>query len=442
MAEVSTDMFGAIKRQNYDGALLVICVLGLVLRLVFTFSLEDRIYWSIDGADYDAHAQDLLAGRGYVSAEGDPTAYRPVGYSLFLALLYLLFGHSIVVVRVVQSIMTTALIYVLYLIAAKLFDKKSARIAALCCALYPYFIYISGVFYPTALSTFLLAFTVYRMLITGEEPTVERYTGLGALVGILLLIRPNFIAALPVFILWCFGSLKMNRKVTYKMIALAGLCMALCVLPWATRNYLKIGSFSLSTNGGRNFWLGNNAGATPSTGNEVPLTAELRREVEAARSEIEREKVYYREGMRFIKDNPGRFLSLSAGKALAFWRLYPLPSSGYKQDEGLSKLASIVSFAPLLIFAVAGFILSWKRHKKTNCMFLLLLLLFNIIHAFFISIVRLRLPIDVYLMLYAGYGIVRTYCAVNSACKNVGPAVDVVRELGHNKMEEQWHSVS
>ncbi|MDZ7377752.1 MAG: glycosyltransferase family 39 protein, partial [candidate division KSB1 bacterium] len=130
-----------------DRVLLLICAFGLLARVTFVATLEPRLYWPIDEGAYDHLAKALASGKGYVTPEGEFTAYRPVGYPAFLALLYSVFGPNLVVVRLVQSLLTTALVCVVYLLGRHLFTKEVARVAAGMCALYPYYIYISGVLY-------------------------------------------------------------------------------------------------------------------------------------------------------------------------------------------------------------------------------------------------------------------------------------------------------
>ncbi|MCR4437645.1 MAG: glycosyltransferase family 39 protein [bacterium] len=395
-----------VRQLLADRVFVVISLLALAARLLFVASLENRLYWPIDENAYDHLARSLVAGNGYVDEQGRATAYRPVGYPAFLALIYLLFGRSLAAVRIVQSVLTTALVGVVYLLALRLFDRRVARIAAGICALYPYFVYVAGVLYSEALCVFLLAYAVYRFIRACDEPRTLRFVGLGTLLGALLLIRPNLLAALPFFVAWYCWVPGVRRRMLAWMAALSLLVAIATIAPWVARNYVRLGAFTLTTNGGRNFWLGNNPAATADTGNEVALPPDLAQRLDQASSEVERDRIYYATGLAFIRQQPVRFLRLAASKAVAFWRLYPVPSTGFKQNERLSKVASIVTFGPLLGLAILGLIASWRRSPRENLAFLCLFIGFDVAHALYIAIVRLRLPLDVFLMPFAGFGVV------------------------------------
>ncbi len=390
-----------------DRTLLVICVLGLLARVTFVATLETRLYWPIDEGAYDHLARGLASGKGYVSPEGEPTAYRPVGYPAFLAFLYLIFGPHLIAVRLVQSLLTTVLVCVVYLLGLRLFNKTVGRVAAAMCAAYPYYVYLSGVLYSEAWSVLLTASAVYLFIVACDSPSVTKFVGVGALLGALVLTRPNMLAALPFFAAWYFWVPGVRQRVPAWMLAVVVGVTALLVLPWMVRNQVRVGAFALATNGGRNFWLGNNPGATADTGNEVPIPPELALRLARAGSEAEKDRVYYAAGFEFIRWHPVHFLRLSASKALAFWRLYPVPSSGFKQHEGLSKFASIVTYGPILLLAIAGLLLSWPLAPGRNAAFLCLFLCFNLAHALYIAIVRLRVPLDLFLMPYAAFAAVQ-----------------------------------
>lgn len=395
----------SLERLFADRVLVVILLIGLAARLLFVASLENRLYWPIDERAYDQLAVSLVEGRGYVDESGRPTAYRPVGYPVFLALLYAVFGRSLIMVRIVQSLLTAALIYVIYLLTLRLFDRPSARIAAAICALYPYYIYVSGVLYSEALCVPLFACAVYLFMAACDRPTMARFAMLGGILGALVLIRPNLLAAFPFFVAWYVAVPGVRQRVPLWMVTILVVAAACTVTPWAARNYTRLGAITLTTNGGRNFWLGNNPSATAHTGNEVAIPAELATKLAKVTSEVERDRIYYASALVFIRQHPERFLRLTVSKALAFWRLYPMPSSGFKQNETLSKVASIVTFGPVLALAIFGLWLSWPQAPRQNLAFLCLFVAFDLAHALYIAIVRLRLPVDAFLMPFASFAV-------------------------------------
>ena len=73
--------------------LAAIVVGALAVRVVWVLAMQVPLF--ADPYNHDILAQRIVSGEGYVNADGDPTAFWPVGYPAFLALVYLVFGHSI-----------------------------------------------------------------------------------------------------------------------------------------------------------------------------------------------------------------------------------------------------------------------------------------------------------------------------------------------------------
>jgi len=67
-------------------------------------------------------------------------------------------------------------------------------------------------------------------------------------------------------------------------------------------------------------------------------------------------------------------------------------------------LLSIFSFGPILVLSISGFVLSfWNRKNLIFIYFLILyVMLTNLV---FVSSLRYRLPIEPYLIVFAGYSI-------------------------------------
>jgi 4-amino-4-deoxy-L-arabinose transferase-like glycosyltransferase len=92
----------------------------------------------------------------------------------------------------------------------------------------------------------------------------------------------------------------------FRTVAVLLASAAVVIAPWTIRNWTCFHKFCLvSANGGFNFYMGNH----PGTGNEVdlaviaPLDERLHGELARA-DEIERERIFYREGLRWIRENP------------------------------------------------------------------------------------------------------------------------------------------
>src|SRR5262249_46950900 len=130
---------------------------------------------------------------------------------------------------------------------------------------YPLLLYASSVLYPQVLGCLL--FTLIILLVT-REPLRMRDTVLaGLLYGVLILAIPYFILLLP-----CVGLFMLIDRAGIRWRALwptvvMGCIAASIVIPWTLRNYVQFHQFvPISTNNGRNLFIGNSPITTPNSG--------------------------------------------------------------------------------------------------------------------------------------------------------------------------------
>lgn len=177
---------------------------------------------------------------------------------------------------------------------------------------------------------------------------------------------------------------------------------------WSYRNYREFGRpIAVSANGGLNFWLGNHPDVTATTGNR--MTPGMREELGSVyakyRNVAVRDSVLFDMGLKYAASKPGRFVRLSAAKAVNFWRLYPQPMTEVQPTGGREKLMSLFSYGFLLPFGVVWLFRSLKRSDGAK-LILLVLIAYTLVHAIYISKVRFRIPLDPYIIIYAAGALV------------------------------------
>ena len=387
--------------------LLAIVLFGFLLRIGFVLSQRNEIYW-VDGVEYHALAQQIVNGNGYVTTNGTPTAYRPIGYPLFLALLFEVGGTGLLWIRFMQVIISSATILMVYLLAKRVLNPNLAIISAAIVAVYPYFAFLPGAILPTCWFSFLLVIGVYFIVRSREKNRIFEIGLAGIVFGLAILTRPSAAVLGSVVLFWLLVFNYSKPKQALVQAATFGLCVSLVVMPWIYRNYTVMGKATVATNGGRNFWLGNNPEATAISGNNVALPKTLEERLTSAQSELEQERIYYQQGKRFILQHPHRFVRLSIAKAVNFWRLYPILTNSYPHMESLSRWVSALTSAPLLVLGMLGLIMVWRSSKPEAFLLLMFFIAFTILHAIFISKVRMRLPLDHFLAIFASSALVRT----------------------------------
>lgn len=438
------------RRFSIRTVLLLLAVLAaaFALRFFFVRSLAEELPWP-DAREYHVLGLELQNSWEYINSAGSPVVYWPPGYPYFLGLVYRAFGPSIYAARVVQSVLGALTCLLCYLIAARLFDRRCAALAAVFAAIYPLTIYTAATLYPAVLQTFLLACVIYLCLwakgriqeASAAGAGIFRFAPLllsaGVVAACSALVSPASLPALGLAAVWLawpvrgrgagreggFGSAAVGarpgagaagggsagggagarvvRGVTFALLFLTPVIVALGA--WSIRNHRAFGRpVAVSANGGFNFWLGNHPDVTATTGNR--MTPAMREELGSVyakyRNIAVRDSVLYDMGLRYASSDPGRFVRLSAAKALNFWRLYPQPMTGVQPVAGKEKLLSLLSYGLLLPFGLVWLFRSLRRSSGA-WLILLVFIAYTAVHAVFISKVRFRLPIDPYIMIYA-----------------------------------------
>ena len=215
--------------------------------------------------------------------------------------------------------------------------------------------------------------------------------------------------------------------------------MGLTVAPWLARDFSVHHRFVwISTNGGLNFWVGNNPFTTGScfdvriadlaaySGdvvaaadgapivqvNPYPLPLELRDKVTSL-DEVALDRALYEASFAFIRAHPRRWVGLLAQKFVSLWWFRPNigRSSGFYQESWI--LPYQLLYTGALAAAVAGFILSlkhWRRHVVPYGMLAYLTVVYVAYHA----ITRYRWEMEPYLLVLAALTLVTGWRRVSS----------------------------
>ena len=171
--------------------------------------------------------------------EAHASAYRPPVYPAWVGVWYELLGANATRVAFVQSLLAATTVGLSWALARRLFGSipavATASIVALCPAIWEWF----GLLYTEALAIPLVAATL--VLFLDRPPTPRLAAGLGALMGVGLLVRPTsvflFAGIAAAFVLaagWRRGGL-----LTVACVGVA----ALVIAPWTIRNYVVSDGF-------------------------------------------------------------------------------------------------------------------------------------------------------------------------------------------------------
>ena len=390
-------ILGTEARRNARWLTLILLV-GLLFRLGYVLTLAPSINWN-DGREYQRLALCIIEKHSYLAPDGRPTAYWPPGYPMFLSV----FGPGVTRSRVLQALMGTLSILLAYLVARQFHGRKKSLLAAAILAVYPLHVFVAGVYSSVVIQILLVVAVVQLVLSAIEEGSGLKAALAGLIGGVATLTTVSVLPALYLTVVWFVCEDRSRRGVRLAILFL--LPLSIVVGSWTVRNYIQLGApILVSSNGGYNFWLGNYPGTKATTGNrEVEGRDRETAEIDAAYpDEVERDHVYFRLALDNIRANPGRFLTLSARKALNLWRLYPAPVS--MPLDFKKKLSSILSYGLLLPFCLYWLFRNLRRNRGARLVFLFFLA-YTLLHAVFISKVRFRLPLDTLVVLMAVGGI-------------------------------------
>ncbi len=414
--------------SNQKRLLIGIITISVLLRVIAALFLGDNVTnlpGTYDQISYNALAIRVLNGHGFsfeelwwpITAAGAPTAHWSFLYTLYLVVVYAIFGPHPLAARILQAVITGVLHpYLAYLIGKRIFNPAVGIISCLVTALYAYFIYYDAClmtepFYISAiLGTILLALEIVSNRSQGDLQKVDRRwivaMGLGVCMGVAVLLRQLFLLIIPFIILWIGWVGRKKLKSIIPSIMIMGYLVVCMILPFTIYNYTRFGQFVLlNTNSGYAFFWGNHPiyGTqfvpilTPEMGTYQDLIPqELRNLNEAAL-----DQQLFKRGLQFVLEDPKRYLLLSISRIPAYFMFWPSAGSGL-----VSNLSRVFSFGILWPFMLIGLIRAWIKLKANHNFYpvllvTLLIVVYSSVHILTWALIRYRLPVDAMLIIFA-----------------------------------------
>lgn len=320
-----------------------------------------------DPVIYNSQGDALADGDGYIRFTGEKTAYYPVGFSVALAGVKKLgdiFGwdRSIFSIKMMNGILGAFTVLLVYLIAARIFDRRVGMAAGILLSFFPSQVYYTGTVLSEPLFTFLLLSALLVLLWhpwDREGMSWQRLFVAGLILSAATMTR-GITMAFPLLLLavWWFYLHSRKRAVLQALVVLAGILVL--TVPWSIRNTLAFHQLTgPSTNLGDDACIGNFNGATGKfllygkcfEGFEglSPEQVELQRNRDGVRTAIED-----------VVHHPVRMPVLIANKL--YWLLYKdddglWAAESYGNDYFISHpLREILGFAANSVYYATGFV--------------------------------------------------------------------------------------
>jgi 4-amino-4-deoxy-L-arabinose transferase-like glycosyltransferase len=332
----------------------VFCILAIALLLRVVWALVVPVQPVSDSVVYNLLARNLAQGVGYCWSPGNPTGYWPVGTSFVYSVFFRVFGEGFASIVVFNIAISLATIWLTMRLARRWFGVRVALIAGALAALWPVQIEFTTVLASELIFNLLLVL----LLAVWEQERLNPWTK-AVLIG-LLSAAACYLRPVGMLLPAILFALTVNRERRFLRPALlatvALLTMAVTIAPWSIRNTRIFGRFELvSTNGGPNFWMGNNPNGSGGT-EDLPADA-------VKLPEGVRDAYLANLASNYIRQYPGRFVVRTLNKVVwlhdhetigVHWNLAAVTSRFGERGVRRLKLFSDLYWWAVLLLAMAG----------------------------------------------------------------------------------------
>jgi 4-amino-4-deoxy-L-arabinose transferase-like glycosyltransferase/cytochrome c-type biogenesis protein CcmH/NrfG len=214
----------------------------------------------LDSTYYIELAQKIAGGGPLAMTE--PFFVSPL-YVFFLAAVFRA-GGSLLAAKIVQILLGTVAVALVYLTTRRWFEETSAIVAAALAACTGLFTFYEVLILQAALDPFLVACALYLLTRALTEDRARLFLAAGVALGLFVLNRPNALAyaVVAAALVGVTGGRKPTPRAGVLRAAMLAGGVLLILLPNALRNYAASGELVwISSHGGLNFYIGNHAEA-------------------------------------------------------------------------------------------------------------------------------------------------------------------------------------
>ncbi len=398
-----------------DHPQLFLFILALVIRLIFVSSLINRPGFAIpivDEIDFDRMAR-LFASS--LSFEPGPL-FRPPLWPLLLGVMYIIFGPIFPIARLINSVLGALAVVAAYRLGKRLFNIKIAFISGIVLSFYGMLVHFNTTGLATSLLIYLVLEALNLSLLAHERGRSSLFFWSGVLWGLAALARP--VALLPAAIIAVY--LLLIRPDEHGVTGLRRfqfyfLGLVLAIAPITIRNYLQGDLALISTNGGINFYLGNNDRATGFTAThpvlDVYWTPEdihkyAERQVGRRLTPTQVSSYYAREALRFMEFQSAKASKLLLKKLYLTFNRIEIGNNGdinfFAHRNPLLAALMIIGFGIVAPFGLTGMVMGWKKSSEHKVVILVALSYLLMTVIFFVA-ARFRLPAVPILSIFAVY---------------------------------------
>ncbi len=414
---------GAVREffENFDPEkkrkILLFLDAVLIFLIAFIIRLFHLKFW--EAGHYSPPIVDEwefhLFAKGFAELHTLGTGIFPKAplYPFFIGIIYDLFGANIEIIRSVQIFIGALNSVFVFILALEFLSGSWAVFAGVLAALWTPFIFFEVQLLRPVWLIFLSLVLALFWIKALKTKGVFRVFICGLLLGLFSLLKPTglILAVLAVF---CWRSFFPEGK-RLKTFAAAFIGLSLVIAPVTVRNLLEGQDFVLvSSNGGLNFFSGNNKFSDGFSAIKPGLEWQRVKRKEGTwlpALPSKRSFNWYKEGLRYIKNEPVSWLKLMGKKFVSFCGPVELPNNrSFYFSKRFSPFLKLpfVGMSVLLGFALLGFVTT-KKGDSSILSLSLFVLSGYLVNQIFFSCSRYRIPVVPFLIIFALLGIQKLF---------------------------------
>ncbi|MEW6104157.1 MAG: glycosyltransferase family 39 protein [bacterium] len=384
-------------------------ILSFIIRLSILKDIENggwlstQLMAGTDMTTFDSQAQSILKGENVIFASA-----TSVLYPYFVAFVYSFFGRNLHSVYIIQTIIALFSYFLLYLTTKRLFDKNVGIITFILSLFYGPFILYEDSLLIDGLFTSFVSIILYFLVRLQEKPSGKNGFLLGLIIGISALLRGTVLTFIPFLFVLSLILFRLRKGILISFFIIIGSITP--IIPITIKNYIDTKEFIfLSSKGGTQFYIGNNPGSTGHSDSYTENHNEITERINKEPSISKRSSLWMKESLRFIKNSPSAWLSLTLKKAWLFWDSWEIPNNvDYSNFKNFSKVMSLFfKFSLIAPLCLLGLILSIKRKAVLGLIFFILS--YFLTTTAFMVLGRYRIGVLPSLLPFGGYAIFYLY---------------------------------
>ena len=434
---------------------------ALLVRTIYFVEFKENPFFeyvhpSHDSINVHDGAIEICKGNILLNKKG----FKYPFYSYFVAAIYLLTGHTVYSIWIIQFILGAVASALLFLIGNNLFNRTVGVICSLFYALYGPNLFFEGIMLRAALTEFLAVLSFYFLLRLERKISYGSLFLSGVSLSLMIQCRANTVVLLPFVVFYVYFGIFRKQNIKYRLKHLSAFVIALVLvgMPLLLRGLYVEKKFQFYDPGGPHVFLMGNLVDYDGLGwhNGSPRYREYQQRYGG--------KVLYdykwvlNEVLKEIVESPMAFLGLYIRKAYYFFCNYEIPSNNnfyiYQKFSYLLR-NPLGNFSLVASLAFLGLLASLKDYRRYLLLYIFVLGMTGSTIIFY-NVSRLRIPAVPFYLLLSSIGIYSIFDFLRSRqfirfffaaifvigaiiCLNI-PKTQIIRENDYGMLGDAYYT--